>query len=151
MRPLALPTAAVLLAVLDIATASAVAAGISFNRDVRPILSDNCFACHGPAEDRGGDLRLDVRDDAVADRGGYAAIVPGKPAESEILRRILSSDPDAVMPPPRAKKHKLSEQQLAILERWIEEGAEYQGHWSFQPLASAEPPASSSGRARNEI
>ena len=151
MRPLAPPTAAPLLAALVTAMATAVADGISFNRDIRPILSDNCFACHGPAEDRGGDLRLDVRDDAIADRGGYAAIVPGKPGESEILRRIRSTDPDAVMPPPRAKKHKLSDKQLAILERWIEEGAAYQGHWSFQALAAVEPPASASGRARNEI
>ncbi len=151
MRASVLPTFALLWAAFVAAAAPRAADDISFNRDIRPILSDNCFACHGPAEDRGGDLRLDVRDDAVADRGGYAAIVPGKPAESEILRRILSTDPDAVMPPPRAKKHKLSERQLAILERWIAAGAEYEGHWSFQPLAAVEPPASPSGRAVNEI
>ncbi len=151
MRPPALLLSPLVSAALFMTTAPAVAAGISFNHDVRPILSDNCFACHGPAEDRGGDLRLDVREDAIADRGGYAAIVPGKPGESEILRRILSTDPDEVMPPPRAKKHKLSDKQLAILERWIEEGAQYQGHWSFQPLASVEPPASSSSRAHNGI
>ena len=127
------------------------AAGISFNRDVRPILSDNCFACHGPAEDRGGDLRLDVRDEAIADRGGSAAIVPGRPEASEILRRIRATDPDEVMPPPRAKKHRLSDRQLAILERWIAEGADYQGHWAFQPLAAVEPPAPPAGWGHNGI
>ena len=95
-------------------------AAIRFNRDIRPILSDNCFACHGPDEDdRGGDLRLDVRDDAIADRGGSAAIVPGKPDESEILRRILSHDADEVMPPPRAKKTPLTAGQIETIRRWI--------------------------------
>jgi len=129
----------------------AVAAEVSFNRHIRPILSDNCFACHGPAEDRGGDLRLDVREDAIADRGGYAAIVPGNPQDSEILRRILSTDPDDVMPPPRAKKHRLSEEQLATLRRWIEAGAPYEGHWAFQPLAAADPRPAPAGWGRNEI
>jgi mono/diheme cytochrome c family protein len=114
---------------------------VRFNRDIRPILSDNCFACHGPDEDdRGGDLRLDVREDAVADRGGYAAIVPGKPDESEILRRILSHDADEVMPPPRAKKTPLTASQIETLRRWIAEGAPYQRHWAFEPIDLLDPP-----------
>jgi mono/diheme cytochrome c family protein len=115
---------------------------VRFNRDIRPILSENCFACHGPDEDdRGADLRLDVRTEAVADRGGTTAIVPGKPDESEILRRILSHDADEVMPPPRAKKTKLSAAQIDLLRRWIREGAEYQNHWAFEPLHVVSPPA----------
>lgn len=138
-------------ALLIVGPLAAVAAEVSFNREIRPILSENCFACHGPAEDRGGDLRLDVREDAIADRGGYAAIVPGSPDESEILRRILSTDPDEVMPPPRAKKHRLSAEQLATLRRWIAAGAPYEGHWAFQPLAAASPPPVPAGWGRNEI
>jgi mono/diheme cytochrome c family protein len=128
---------------------------IRFNRDIRPILSDNCFACHGPAEERGGELRLDARDDAIEDRGGYAAIVPGKPDESEILRRILSHDADEVMPPPKAKKPKLTPAQIELLRRWIAEGAAYQNHWAFEPLEKVTPPASTADAtlawARNPI
>jgi hypothetical protein len=117
------------------------ASAVRFNRDIRPILSDNCFACHGPDEDdRGGDLRLDVREDAIADRGGYAAIVPGNPDGSEILRRILSHDADEVMPPPRAKKTPLTAAQIETLRRWIAEGAPYQRHWAFEPVEPQEPP-----------
>ena len=128
-------------------------ATVRFNRDIRPILSDNCFACHGPDEDdRGGDLRLDVRDEAIADRGGYAAIVPGKPDESEILRRILSHDADEVMPPPRAKKAPLTAAQIETLRRWISEGAAYQKHWAFEPIERPEPPdAAGSSWGRNPI
>ncbi|MCE9629214.1 MAG: PSD1 and planctomycete cytochrome C domain-containing protein [Planctomycetia bacterium] len=115
---------------------------VRFNRDIRPILSDNCFACHGPAEERGGDLRLDSRADAVEDRGGYAAIVPGKPDESEILRRILSHDADEVMPPPKAKKPKLTAAQIDLLRQWIADGAPYQNHWAFETLEQVTPPAS---------
>ena len=127
-------------------------AAIRFNRDIRPILAENCFACHGPAEDRGGDLRLDVRADAIADRGSGPAIVPGKPDDSELLRRILAHDPDEVMPPPRAKKPKLRPDQLDLLRRWIAEGAPYQNHWAFEPLDRHEPPtASGSTWGRNPI
>lgn len=128
-------------------------AAVRFNRDIRPILSDNCFACHGPDEDdRGGDLRLDVREDAVADRGGYAAIVPGNPDESEILRRILSHDSDEVMPPPRAKKTPLTAAQIETLRRWIAEGALYQKHWAFEPVERPQPPdVAGSKWSRNPI
>ena len=85
---------------------SAVAAPVDFNRDIRPILSANCLACHGPEEDgRKADLRLDSFADACKDLGGYAAIVPGKPDESELIARVEHGDPDEVMPP----------QKLAIL------------------------------------
>ena len=107
----------------------AVPARIEFNRDVRPILSDNCFYCHGPdASHRKAKLRLDVREVAV-ERG---AISPGKPAESELVALIRSADPEEAMPPPDSHK-KLSARDKAVLERWIEQGAEYQRHWAYEP------------------
>jgi hypothetical protein len=102
-----------------------------YNRDVRPILSDHCFACHGPdTKQRKAELRLDRRDDATRDRGGYAVLVPGDVEESELLVRILSEDADEVMPPPKFHKD-LSDAQKAILKRWVEQGAEYEPHWSY--------------------
>ncbi|MFM8891052.1 MAG: DUF1549 domain-containing protein, partial [Planctomycetia bacterium] len=127
-----------LLAAVTVAAVAtlAVAAGssppperLSFNRDIRPILSDACFQCHGPdAGRRQADLRLDVRDAAVA----AGAIVPGKPADSPLVARITSTDPDTVMPPPDSHK-KLDPRQRDLLTRWIEQGAEYQKHWAYEP------------------
>ena len=103
-----------------------------FNRDIRPILSENCFSCHGPnPEHRGGKLRLDVREEAVAPRHGTAAIIPGDPDHSEIIRRILSHDPEDVMPPPKAHLPALPPAQIDTLKRWIAAGAPYEAHWSF--------------------
>jgi hypothetical protein len=112
---------------------------LEFNRDVRPILSDNCFYCHGPdANHRQADLRLDVRESAVA----HKAITPENPDLSELVQRVLSSDPEHLMPPPTSNK-KLSERDKEILKRWIAEGAEYQQHWSFEkPVKPAVPPGS---------
>ena len=110
---------------------------IEFNRHVQPILSDNCFFCHGPdAGQRQADLRLDVRDDAVD--GG--AIVPGDLEASSLIQRILSDDEALQMPPPDSHK-RLTEQQRAILVAWVEQGAEYQQHWSYEPPVKAEIPA----------
>jgi len=124
--------------------ASAVAAvpeKVLFNQHVRPILSGNCFYCHGPdPKHREADLRLDNRDGATADLGGYAAIVPGKPDQSALIKRITSTDPDEQMPPPASKKPHLTGEQIAILRRWIEQGADYEGHWAFLPLARVQPP-----------
>ncbi|MCE2960530.1 MAG: c-type cytochrome domain-containing protein, partial [Akkermansiaceae bacterium] len=91
-------------AILMCAMGSAVGDDVpSFNKDIRPILSENCFFCHGQdAKDKGAELRLDIRDQAIADRDGVMAIVPGNPEKSEIIRRIISKDPDEVMPPPEA-------------------------------------------------
>jgi hypothetical protein len=115
---------------------------VRFNRDVRPILSGNCFYCHGPdPKHREADLRLDQRETATADLGGYAAIVPGKPDESALIKRVSSTDPDEQMPPPASKKPHLTDDQIEILRRWIEQGAEYEGHWAFLPLANPRPPA----------
>ena len=114
----------------------------SFNRDIRPILSENCFHCHGQdPKHRGGDLRLDIREDAVALRDGIAAIVPGDPDHSEIIRRILSKDPQMVMPPPDAHMAAMPSTQIDTLKRWIKAGAQYEPHWAFVPPRKAEIPA----------
>ncbi len=111
---------------------------VEFNRDIRPILSDRCYYCHGPDEKtQEADLRLDTREGALAD----GAIVPGKPEESELFYRITTHDEDDIMPQPKAKKPKLNAQEIALFKRWIEEGAEYQGHWAFEPVAKTEAPA----------
>jgi hypothetical protein len=124
-----------------LSASDASAATVSFNRDVRPILSDNCFYCHGPdASHRQADLRLDIRDDAVT----AGAIVPGKPAESTLVSRINSTDADELMPPPESHK-KLDAKQKELLARWIEEGAEYQLHWAYEKPVKAEVPAGANG------
>ncbi|MGN6543838.1 MAG: PSD1 and planctomycete cytochrome C domain-containing protein [Aureliella sp.] len=114
---------------------------LQFNRDIRPILSDNCFYCHGPDKNhREADLRLDVRDEAVA----HEAIVPGKPAESLLVERIFSDDAEMQMPP--ADSHKrLSPEQKETLKRWIAEGAEYQQHWAYEKPVKAAIPAGQNG------
>ena len=107
-------------------------AKVSFNREIRPILSEQCFSCHGfDAKHRKADLRLDTREGALADNDGVRAIIPGDPAKSELWKRLLSSDPDEVMPPPEAHKPKLTAKQRETLRRWIEEGAPYEPHWAF--------------------
>lgn len=133
--------AAALAAVL-LAGAAALAESappVRFNRDIRPILSDRCLACHGPGTREAG-LRLDVRDDTVREAdSGATPIVPGQPQDSELVRRILSDDPDEVMPPAGTNKP-LSSDQQELLRRWIEQGAVYEQHWSFEPPVQAEPP-----------
>ena len=120
----------------------AAAQDVQFNRDIRPLLSDRCFYCHGPDEkNRKAGLRLDTFEGATKDRGGYRAISPGKPDESELLKRVTSHEAGEVMPPPAAKKAAVTSQEAALLRRWIEQGAKYQGHWAFQPLATSAPPA----------
>ncbi|MGC3970111.1 MAG: PSD1 and planctomycete cytochrome C domain-containing protein [Pirellulales bacterium] len=113
---------------------------LSFNRDVRPILSENCFACHGfDAKKREADLRLDTAEGALAARESGAAIVPGNPEASEVWKRIVSDDPDVVMPP-QASHKTLKPEEKAVLKRWIAEGAAYQKHWAFERPATVEPP-----------
>jgi hypothetical protein len=118
---------------------------ISFTRDIKGILSNRCVRCHGPdAEDRhgGGDdgLRLDTFEGATEDLGGQAAIVPGKPAASELFARITSTDPDVVMPPPEAGEP-LSPREVELLGRWIAAGAEYEPHWAYVPPVRPPVPA----------
>lgn len=112
---------------------------VRFNRDVRPILASHCFPCHGPdSQARQGGLRLDLRDEATAaTASGARAIVPGDPAASALIQRILSTDPDTVMPPPTTGKP-LTTQQQQTLQQWIATGAEYERHWSY--IAPTRPP-----------
>ena len=106
---------------------------VQFNRDIRPILADRCFACHGPDKDQlQAELRLDLVDSATADRDGKPAIAPGKPEQSEVLRRLLTDDEEMRMPPADSGKP-LSKQEIALLTNWISQGAEYQRHWSLIP------------------
>jgi hypothetical protein len=126
---------------------------IDYQRDIRPILADNCFKCHGPdAEGRKSKLRLDVRDHALAGgRSGEPALVPGKPDASELLRRIESGDADRVMPPPKSGK-KLTANQIDLLRRWIASGAPYQQHWALvPPKRPALPQVQKAGWVRNPI
>jgi len=112
-------------------------AKIEFNRDVRPILSDNCFYCHGPDKNhREADLRLDLRVEAITAK----AIIPGKTSDSELIARIVTDDEDDLMPPPDSHK-KLTERQKAILKKWIEQGAAYQQHWAYEKPVKAKIPA----------
>jgi len=116
------------------------AGNLSFNADIRPILSENCFACHGfDAKHREADLRLDVPESATAKREAGFAIKPGDPAASEVWKRITTDDVDLQMPPPSSHKTLKPEQKEAI-RRWIAEGAAYQKHWAFEPPAVVEPP-----------
>ncbi len=106
---------------------------VDFNKHIRPILSDACFTCHGPDEDaRQAELRLDHRDSAIADRGGYVAVAPGDASSSELVQRITSSDEALVMPPPESKRS-LTAAEVLLLQRWIDEGAVYSKHWAFVP------------------
>jgi hypothetical protein len=113
----------------------------SYNREIRPILSDNCFSCHGfDPKTREADLRLDIREGATADNGGVIAIVPGDVSKSALWTRIHSTDEEEVMPPPETHK-RLTDPQKEKLRRWIEQGAPYEKHWSHVPLAEVPVPA----------
>lgn len=112
---------------------------VEFNRDVRPILSDNCFYCHGPDKNkREADLRLDTESGLLGSEGHSAAVIPGKPEESELIRRITSADPEQKMPPVKSGKV-LSERDISLLQRWIEQGGRFEGHWSFLPIRNPAP------------
>jgi len=121
---------------------------LGYNRDVRPILAENCFACHGAdSAARKADLRLDRRDDAIKSE----AIVPGDVEKSALIERIFSDNKSHLMPPPKTKK-KLTDAQKEILKRWIAEGAEYEPHWSFiPPKRPALPAVKNTGWVRNPI
>jgi len=134
-----MPKKLLLLALAPISLSAAeppVPAKIEFNRDVRPILSDNCFYCHGnDPKHREADLRLDLRDEAVKAK----AFLPGNAKDSELVARILTDDEDDLMPPPDSHK-KLTQRQKDILKKWIEQGAAYQQHWAYEkPIKAAIP------------
>jgi hypothetical protein len=118
---------------------------IEFNRDVRPILSDRCFACHGPDKNkRKADLRLDTREGLLGKAGKPGVVAPGKPDDSELWRRVSSESSDERMPPPAFAKG-ISDADRLILRRWIEQGAKWEGHWAFLPIGRPQPPNLGSG------
>ena len=127
--------APLLLALLALALPASAAEPVSFSRDVLPILSDNCFGCHGQDEShRKAKLRLDVREAAIAKE----AFVPGKPDVSALIERVVTTDEDELMPPPKSHKAPLTKAQVDILRRWIAEGAVWGKHWSFEvPVKAA--------------
>ena len=106
---------------------------VRFDRDIRPILSENCFTCHGPDQhERKAKLRLDVKDGGIyADRKGVIAVVPGKPEESELFFLLTTDDKEEIMPPPKSEKS-LTPEQIALVKKWIEQGAEWEGHWAYE-------------------
>lgn len=128
---------------------------ISFNEHVQPILSEYCYHCHGPdsgtREPKKAPLRLDRMEDAFVPReDGKPVILKGNPAESMLVKRLHEKDPDSIMPPPKSHKT-LKPQEIALLERWIEQGAEYEPHWSFAQVKKPEIPAAGEGWAANPI
>ena len=128
-------------------------APIDFIRDIRPILSNNCFQCHGPdSSTREADLRLDTREGALGSVDREALIVPGQPHESELLRRIASDDPDERMPPADSEYGQLSPEEIDLVRRWIAQGAEWQEHWAFiTPVRPELPDVGNSGWPVNGI
>ncbi|MBO0720851.1 MAG: DUF1549 domain-containing protein, partial [Blastocatellia bacterium] len=122
---------------------------VDFDREIRPILSDNCFACHGPDEkQRMAKLHFDTKEGAFAKQG---VIVPGDSAHSKLVMRISSKDPNVVMPPPESG-HKLTAEQIELLRRWIDEGAQWHEHWAYVAPKRPEPPqVKDSGWVRNPI
>jgi hypothetical protein len=126
---------------------------VQFNRDVRPILSDKCFACHGlDAKHRKAKLRLDTPEGAFGERKGRRAVVAGDISKSELWARITTNDEADIMPPPDSHK-KITPAEREILKKWIEQGAKYQKHWSFEPLQKPEVPrpAVATATVRNPI
>ncbi|MEC7596796.1 MAG: DUF1549 domain-containing protein, partial [Planctomycetota bacterium] len=115
---------------------------ILFRSQVKPALSETCFKCHGPDDaTREADLRLDTFEDATRDRGGYVAISPRHADKSELWSRITSDDPDLVMPPPDSGLA-LTQNEIQAMRQWIEQGAAYENHWAYEPLADHMPPSS---------
>ncbi len=118
----------------------AVRAKVSFNDQIRPLLSNRCYRCHGPdEEDRKAKLRLDTREGAMKEKGGFSAIVPGNIEDSELIFRIVTDDEDEMMPPP-GKGERFSREEIDLFKQWIKEGAEYEVHWSYTKPVRPEVP-----------
>ena len=116
---------------------SAIPDVVEFNRDIRPVLSNNCFFCHGPDKNkREAELRLDTKEGLLGTAEKHGPLVPGKPDESEMFVRISSTDADQKMPPAKSGKI-LSDRDIQLLKKWIEQGGQYEGHWSFLPIRTA--------------
>src|SRR5262249_38301323 len=121
---------------------------VDYTRDIKPILSDRCYACHGPDEkQRQKYLRLDVRQSAVK-----SAITPGDADASELVDRLQAEEKDYYMPPPSSKKPRLTKEQIALIKRWINEGAKFNEHWAYvKPIWPQVPTALNPGWVRNPI
>ncbi|MBI1312659.1 DUF1553 domain-containing protein [bacterium] len=141
-----------LIAVALLLATQPVRADVDFDRDIRPILSDTCFACHGPDEtQRQANLRLDTRDGLFREQDGVRVVSPQQPGNSELLRRVLSTDPDEQMPPPDSGL-KLKPQQIELLREWIADGAKWQQHWAFvAPQRPDQPSVSQAEWVQNPI
>lgn len=138
-----------ILAVLNFLSPVARSGDVDFNRDVRTILSDACFTCHGPdAGQRQADLRLDLKEGIFQSQDGTTIVDPNSPANSELLKRITSSDPDVVMPPHEGGR-KLTAKEVATIKQWVEEGAEWKGHWAY--IAPQRPSVPEAIETGNEI
>ena len=139
-------------AVLSASSAAAADKPIDFNKQIRPILSNNCFRCHGPdSKERAADLRLDERESAVAEHDSGLTIVPGKPGDSVFVERITSDDPDERMPPADSGS-KLTPAEVKLLTQWIKQGAPYAKHWSYvKPVRSPVPAIRNKAWPRNDI
>jgi hypothetical protein len=126
---------------------------VDFNRDVLPILSDNCFTCHGPDQNkRKADLRLDTKEGLFAKLDGYTIVVPGSLDDSVMWMRVDAEDEEVIMPPPHKSGKKLSDAQKELIRLWIEQGAQWEGHWSFiKPVQPPVPSVDGNGFVRNEI
>src|SRR5205809_1682656 len=157
-RPLTISAAAIFAAALYLALAargdsrSSGVKTVDFDREIRPILSDTCFACHGPDEkQRMAKLRLDTKDGLFEDRGTHKLVVPGDLASSLLYQRISAPDKAKRMPPPYAQRH-LTDQQVDLIRRWIEQGAKWELHWAFVPPKRPElPKVSDTKWPRNAI
>jgi hypothetical protein len=125
---------------------------IDFNRDIRPIFSDNCYACHGPDKNkRKARLRLDEHDGLFSSHGSTHLLVPGKPQQSELFRRVVTADAEERMPDPKSGK-KLSDRQIALLQKWIEQGAVWKGHWAYlKPVRPPLPAVDEPGFVRTPV
>ncbi len=136
------------LSFFTLISVTAVKAEVSYNQDIRPILAENCFYCHGQDPNkRKADLRLDLREAALE----HKAFVPGKPDESELVGRLFSHEADELMPPAKSNR-KLSDKQKSLLKQWIAEGAKYEKHWTFTaPVKAPLPEVKNQGWVRNEI
>ncbi len=140
------------LALSAIASACAADEKVSYNEHIRPLLANNCFACHGvDAAHRKGKLRLDTFEGATAERDGVRALVPGSLEKSELWQRIISPHDDEIMPPPEAHKPPLTAEQREHVRRWILQGGEYQRHWSFEPVARVALPPAAGGAADHPV
>jgi len=146
------PTPAWLPAALALVAPVLPAGEIDFQRDIRPLLSDRCFKCHGFDEEaREADLGLHNFAAATRDLGGYQAVKPGDSTASELIARLVSDDPEEAMPPPKANKPRFSPEEVALMKRWIDQGAEYEEHWSFKKPVRPAMPAIGESRSDHPV